>query len=731
VNVNSGVTFCFAPGIYYMTGQWNVDASSRMRLYGDSLCPGTTAASDPGVLLYFASGKLQINSGGDMTHLAAKTTGTYAGLLYWQASSDDPTPNYSFSGGGFYAPNASMTFNSGTTFNVPFIIAKTMRVNSGVTITAGKSALCTVATATPTATSTPTKTPIPPTATSTPTKTPIPPTAISTPTKTPVPPTATSTPTNTPVPPTVTPTPIPEVHKIEICHASSSNSNPYTDIIVSVNSVENAQTVSGHGDHTGGIYPTPNWGDIIPPFTYQTVSYPGMNWTAEGIAIWTNGCNPPAPTATPTPLATNTPTPTSTPQPTATSSPTPTGTSTPIPTDTPLPTATQMPNTYSATCLTGDATDSSSGVVCTEYYGATYYYTDGTWWKNSTYCMSAAECASKVNEEKTDSSDEVPCTPRLTEAGFVLDCTPSDADLQTWNVYAELDTSCPVNNVLRSPYPRSMVNMTTTFDLQSPDATSLAGVSTGLLAPDNLSSFVDEQGNPTQAGYKAGVWKNLRLFLRSRRFTGGESWFGQTVPKPQWTFLDRGWNVNGPFSQQQEGTQARYVYLTSSAGLTTTLGRAFDVANKVPLNTYNLAAYGVTIRSYCGHEWMVTYQIAGRVWQPSGACYQTTLYPDGTTEEPEGTSNEGCDPGYVSPGAWSYEWVDKTTTWAGVDMTGIGKSTTYDSRTKSMSGGTSGGEVYWDDQTGIWVPVVEVQSVLRDECVADGTCAPPGVTVQP
>jgi hypothetical protein len=717
LNVNSNVTFCFAPGIYYITGQWNVDASSKLRLYGDSLCSGTSAASDPGVLLYFSSGKLQINSGGDMTHLQATSSGSYAGLLYWQVSTDDPTPNYNFSGGGFYAPNASMTFNSGANFTVPFIIAKTMRINSGVTITASTSALCSAATATPTST------PVPPTATPTPTKT-------STPTLTP-------TPTNTPIPPTATPTdtptPVPEVHKVEICHAPGSGSNPYVDIVVSINSVETAQSVHGHGDHTGGIYPEENWGDIIPPFTYQTVSYPGMNWTAQGIAIWTNGCNVPEPTATPTPIATYTPTPTNTPQATATNTDTPvppTSTATTAPMDTPAPTATQAPNSYTETCKTGDVTDSSSGMACTEYYGRTYQYVDGTWWESSTFCMTADQCSAQPTSTPT-SSDEVPCTPYLTPAGFVLDCTPADSQIQTWNVYAELDTSCPINDVLRSPYPRAMVNMTTTFALQTPDPVSLAGVATGLLSPDNVSSFVDDQGNPTEAGYQAGIWKNLRLYMRSRRFDGGETWFGQVVPQPQWTFSDRTWNVNGPFAQEQNGTQASYVYQTSSAGLSTTFGRAFDTVNKVPASTYNLPAYGVTIKTSCGHEWMVTYQIAGRVWQPSGACYQTMLYPDGTTEEPEGTSNEGCDPGWVAPGQWGYEWVDKTTTWAGVDMTGVGKSTTYDVRTKSSSGGVLDDQQYWDDQTGIWVPVVEVQSVLRDECVADGTCAPPGVTAEP
>jgi len=33
--------------------------------------------------------------------------------------------------------------------------------------------------------------------------------------------------------------------------------------------------------------------------------------------------------------------------------------------------------------------------------------------------------------------------------------------------------------------------------------------------------------------------------------------------------------------------------------------------------------------------------------------------------------------------------------------------------------------VWWDTPLDIWVPVVEVQSVIRSECVANGSCEPP------
>src|SRR4029453_10438884 len=112
-------------------------------------------------------------------------------------------------------------------------------------------------------------------------------------------------------------------------------------------------------------------------------------------------------------------------------------------------------------------------------------------------------------------------------------------------------------------------------------------------------------------------------------------------------------------------------------------------------------------------------------WHRDGSCYQTILYPDGSTYTPPGTSTEGCSPGWVAPGHWVYSWSSFSTDWSGVDMTLTGLSTTYDVQPHSVSGGFYYDNVYWDSPSGIWVPVVEVQSVLRSRCVADGTCAPP------
>ena len=388
----------------------------------------------------------------------------------------------------------------------------------------------------------------------------------------------------------------------------------------------------------------------------------------------------------------------------------------------PVPTSTSTADRYEYTCQVGQGPD-SSGASCTSgYFGETYEYRGGTWWSIRTYCMAQSECE-RVQGPPLEEYAFLPCVPHLTPGGIVLECRPS-GEIQTWNVRAEVNTACPINEVMRAPYPRSLVNAETTFMLEPHEYNVIEGVFSAPQSPANLDHFLDDDGLPSEDGYSAGIWKNLRLVMRSRRFNGGETWFGQTVPRPQWVFTDRAWN-DGPLPATQSGQQARYVYQTSSAGLPTTFGRGFDAASKAPSTRFDLPAYAVNLTTYCGHEWKVEVELATRTWNRTGACYATRINPDGSTETPAGTSNEGCDPGYVAPGEWVYGWENNTTAWAGIDLTQIGRPTTYDFRTRTTSGGVFKGREYVDDPTGIWVPVIEIQSVLRDECVAAGTCAPP------
>jgi LPXTG-motif cell wall-anchored protein len=99
----------------------------------------------------------------------------------------------------------------------------------------------------------------------------------------------------------------PPDHKITICHATDSYTNPYVVITVDVASAQFA----GHQGHDGPIfYPDipkhEKWGDIIPPTSDDgTRAVTPKNWTPEGQSIWANGCQLPSEvTTTAPPLST-------------------------------------------------------------------------------------------------------------------------------------------------------------------------------------------------------------------------------------------------------------------------------------------------------------------------------------------------------------------------------------------------------------------------------------------
>ncbi len=85
--------------------------------------------------------------------------------------------------------------------------------------------------------------------------------------------------------------------RVTICHSTQPNqgngngqgpqNNPYIRQTVSQASVNT--NPNGHDTHNGPIFNNSGqdfWGDIIPPFD----GYQGLNWTAEGQAIYNNGC---------------------------------------------------------------------------------------------------------------------------------------------------------------------------------------------------------------------------------------------------------------------------------------------------------------------------------------------------------------------------------------------------------------------------------------------------------
>lgn len=88
-------------------------------------------------------------------------------------------------------------------------------------------------------------------------------------------------------------------HKVMLCHATSSRSNPYVLIEVDAASVQ----FDGHDGHDGPVFSADlpehePWGDVIPPFDYgDDLHYAGKNWpTGEGLLA--AACTMPTPSTT-------------------------------------------------------------------------------------------------------------------------------------------------------------------------------------------------------------------------------------------------------------------------------------------------------------------------------------------------------------------------------------------------------------------------------------------------
>jgi hypothetical protein len=89
----------------------------------------------------------------------------------------------------------------------------------------------------------------------------------------------------------------PPSHKVTICHATNSATNPYVAITVDVSSAGEAQGLHGHREHSD---------DVIPTFVYDGVTYPGQG----DQSILANGCNGSQTTSTESTTTESTTTPT-------------------------------------------------------------------------------------------------------------------------------------------------------------------------------------------------------------------------------------------------------------------------------------------------------------------------------------------------------------------------------------------------------------------------------------
>jgi len=162
-------------------------------------------------------------------------------------------------------------------------------------------------------------------------------------------------------------------HKVTLCHATDSYTNPYVVITTDVASVLH----HGHGDHDGPVFSPAlpkhtKWGDIIPPFNFGPgETYAGKNWTAAGISIFDDACEVPANTTTTQSPPTTTPPPTTLPPPPSTTTTQPGETTTTSSAPGPTTSTTLGSATTTTTTQPGATTTSSVTPVTTGSTGTT------------------------------------------------------------------------------------------------------------------------------------------------------------------------------------------------------------------------------------------------------------------------------------------------------------------------------------------------------------------------
>jgi Putative Flp pilus-assembly TadE/G-like len=126
INISGNSTINFGSGLYVFTGQFNAsggDTASGTNVTFYAACTSCTASSPSN-----AGGSYNI-SGGASLSLQAPTTGTYNGILFWQAQGD--TNPITVSGGAastvdgtIYAPSAllNLSGNTGTNFYTDIVV---------------------------------------------------------------------------------------------------------------------------------------------------------------------------------------------------------------------------------------------------------------------------------------------------------------------------------------------------------------------------------------------------------------------------------------------------------------------------------------------------------------------------------------------------------------------------------------------------------------------------------
>lgn len=296
--------------------------------------------------------------------------------------------------------------------------------------------------------------------------------------------------------------------------------------------------------------------------------------------------------------------------------------------------------------------------------------------------------------------------------GGSIEC--SDDSGRNWTLPVNERVGCPINETIRRPYPRALVTNENTFALLPNEWFPSAGGKWSVPQnPYDLNGLVDENGNPTVEN----IVRNVRFGLRSQRLTKGTLWLNVPVEDVKWTFT-------GPSSNGDPGTQygitTTYSYAAASytgpgapPGAVAGKGRAYDRARRAPSNAYDLSAYPITLQTYCGFWYSIAMERSVAYWQQLSSCINQELDEDDEPIMPAGFSHEGCPEGQIAFGETRHRWEIWTwIPWTRHDMREEGFDTPFVPVRRATGGGIFQNRMYQEPTgNGIWVPVVEVQTV--------------------
>ncbi len=291
--------------------------------------------------------------------------------------------------------------------------------------------------------------------------------------------------------------------------------------------------------------------------------------------------------------------------------------------------------------------------------------------------------------------------------------------------------SCPINEVMRVPYPRSIVVETTKFNLvpaqwfPSEDGKWSEPPSNAA----NIADFIDSNGLPI----REGIYRNIQLGLRGERLKKEQEWpprsfikptapfqIPEIVPDVKWTFTGR--SAKGDLAVQFGLTTtyayaaASYVGADAATGAVPNRGRRFDFAARQPGNTYDLPAYPVNLLSYCGFWQGIRGEISKKEWISESTCENKPVDADGKPYMPAGTSDEKCFNGQISYGHYAFYWSRFQTAWQPKDLREENWPTSYVYEDRATAGGGFAGREWKEPYgNGVFVPVIEVQTVQQDQ----------------